>query len=62
MTYVGQVYVRVSPDTKQFDAAIARREKKRHKTVFEALLDTAEAEARRKGRVRGKSRPQFGQT
>ena len=48
MTYVGQVYVRVSPDTKQFDAAIARREKKRHKTVFEALLDTAEAEARRK--------------
>ena len=37
MTYVGQVYVRVSPDTKQFDAAIARREKKRHKTVFEAL-------------------------
>ena len=48
MTYVGQVYVRVSPDTKQFDAAIARREKKRRKTVFEALLDTAEAEARRK--------------
>ena len=47
MTYVGQVYVRVSPDTKQFDAAIARREKKRRKTVFEALLDTAEAEARR---------------
>ena len=48
MTYVGQVYVRVSPDTKQFDAAMARREKQKRKTVFQALLDTAEAEARRK--------------
>lgn len=45
MKYVGKVGLRVVPDTKEFDAAIRRREGDKHKTVFEAILDSRKAAA-----------------
>ena len=48
MKYVGRVGVRVSPDTREFDATMRRLEAQKHKTTFDALLDVVEAERKKK--------------